>query len=161
MIPNGRVLRATSQCRCLFQPGTSLFQPAFAKQHPPQAVDKSGIVRVILYVNSRTELFLLPIQLKGPANEAFRLFQVFALVGPKVAQIIVGGGIVRVSLKNEPKLLLRFGEITHGRINVVQNVANGADLLWLVKFLGKGLSFGQGFMISFRLNEYAYPTEAH
>src|SRR5437762_108595 len=83
MIPDNRVIRPAPQDRRLLQPAACFLRPATPEQDPPQAVQVSRVLSLVLHDHRRSGLALLGVQVNRLADESFRLLQVLALIGPK------------------------------------------------------------------------------
>src|SRR6266436_9711980 len=99
-------------------------------------------------------ILLPPIQLYGLANQAFRFGEVFPLIGHKVTEIIVSGGIVRKISKNSQELLFCLYIFLVGGINRIKRQADFMNVLGASRLLQQILTLLDGSVMVSSLRLY-------
>src|SRR5262249_42247230 len=156
MVPDHRVLGAIGQRRRLLQLLTRLLELAATEQHPAQAVHVGGVVAVAVDAQDLLAVALLFVQLQRLADHPLRLLQVLIPIGPQVAKVVVGVGVVGLLREDLLQLLLRLLLLASQRVDRRQREAHLFDRLLVLRlrlFLQQLLALRRRVVEALRLGQ--------
>ena len=118
VLVDGRVAAASQVLDGLLQRLDRLLELAALEQDPAEAIEISGVLRLLL---------------EGLADHRLGLLQVLALIGVEVAQVVVHPGLIRISLKKGLQFGLALGEVAQVDVDHRETRMRQVDDLLVVR----------------------------